>query len=42
MSLVRMLSVGWWLPLKIRSRSAFDSLLTIIWPLIFATTIFLI
>ena len=37
-----MLSVGWWLQLKIRSRSAFDSVLNIIWPLIFATTIFLI
>ena len=36
-----MLAVLWWLQLKIRSRSAFDGLLSILWPLIFATTIFL-
>jgi ABC-2 type transport system permease protein len=41
MSSVRMVLVLWWLQLKIRSRSAFDGLLGVLWPMIFATTIFL-
>jgi ABC-2 type transport system permease protein len=39
---LRLVAVLWWLQLKIRSRSAFDGLLSILWPLFFATTIFLI
>jgi ABC-2 type transport system permease protein len=38
---LRLLGVGWWLQLKMRSRSAFDGLLSIIYPLFFATTVFL-
>jgi ABC-2 type transport system permease protein len=41
MSVARLLLVGTWLQLKIRSRSAFDGLLAIIYPLFFATTVFL-
>jgi ABC-2 type transport system permease protein len=41
MNTVRLVAVLWLLQLKIRSRSAFDGLLAILWPLIFATTIFL-
>lgn len=36
-----MIRVAWWLQLKMRSRSAFDGALTIIWPLFFASTAFL-
>jgi ABC-2 type transport system permease protein len=39
--LVRLVAVTWWLHLKIRSRSAFDGLLGLLWPLFFATTVFL-
>ncbi len=41
MSRLRLVGVLWWLQLKMRSRSAFDGLLSLIWPLFFATTIFL-
>ena len=41
MNVTRLLLVGTWLQLKIRSRSAFDGLLSIIYPLFFATTVFL-
>jgi ABC-2 type transport system permease protein len=40
--LVRLLAIGWWLQLKMRSRSMFDSVLSVLWPLIFSTSIFLI
>ena len=36
--LVRLVLVGWGLNLKLRSRSTFDGLLGIVWPLFFATT----
>ncbi len=42
MSILRLLAVTWWLQVKIRSRSAFDGLLSLLWPLFFATTIFLL
>ncbi|HEY5185451.1 MAG TPA: ABC transporter permease [Actinomycetes bacterium] len=38
---LRLLAVWWWLQLKMRSRSAFDGLLSIVYPLFFATTVFL-
>jgi ABC-2 type transport system permease protein len=38
--LMRLLLVTWWLQLKIRSRSAFDGLLSLLYPLFFATTVF--
>jgi ABC-2 type transport system permease protein len=41
MNIARLLFFGTWLQLKIRSRSAFDGLLAIIYPLFFATTVFL-
>ena len=41
MRTLRLVLVVWWLQLKIRSRSAFDGLLGMIYPLFFATTIFL-
>lgn len=41
MSIVRLVAIGWWLQLKIRSRSAFEGILGVLWPLFFATTIFL-
>ncbi len=41
MSTIRLVLVTWWLQLKIRSRSAFDGLLGLLWPLFFATTVFL-
>ena len=37
---LRLVAVGWWLQLKNRSRSSFDGLLSILYPLFFATTIF--
>ncbi len=40
MRLLRVLAVTWWLQLKIRARSAFDGLLSLLWPLFFATTVF--
>jgi ABC-2 type transport system permease protein len=41
MRTARLLAVAWWLQLKVRSRSAFDGLLSLLYPLFFATTIFL-
>jgi ABC-2 type transport system permease protein len=41
MNITRLLVIGTWLQLKMRSRSAFDGLLSIIYPLFFATTVFL-
>lgn len=41
MRMVRLVVVTWWLQLKIRSRSAFDGILGLIWPIFFATTVFL-
>jgi ABC-2 type transport system permease protein len=38
----RLLAIGWWLHLKILSRSAFDGILGIVYPLFFATTVFFI
>jgi ABC-2 type transport system permease protein len=40
----RIRSVGavWWLHLKMRSRSSFEGVLELMWPLFFATTIFMI
>jgi ABC-2 type transport system permease protein len=40
-SVLRLVLVSWWMQLKIRSRSAFDGLLGLVYPLFFATTIFL-
>jgi ABC-2 type transport system permease protein len=42
MKTVRLLGIGWWLQLKMRSRSAFDGALAIAWPIFFSTSIFLI
>jgi len=42
MSALRLIGIGWWLQLKMRSRSAFDGALSIAYPLFFATSIFLI
>ena len=36
--LLRMVVVGWWLHLKMMSRSPFQAILVVIWPLVFATT----
>jgi ABC-2 type transport system permease protein len=41
MSRLRMIFVLWWLQLKMRARSSFDGLLSLVWPLFFATTVFL-
>jgi ABC-2 type transport system permease protein len=41
MTVLRLLGVSWWMQLKMRSRSAFDGFLSLLWPLFFATTIFL-
>jgi ABC-2 type transport system permease protein len=38
---VRLVTRLWWYQLKIRARSAFDGLLAVIWPMFFATSIFL-
>jgi ABC-2 type transport system permease protein len=40
-SALRLVGIAWWLQLKIRSRSAFEGILGVLWPLFFATTIFL-
>ena len=40
MRAARLLSLGWLLHLKMLSRSAFDGILGVIWPLFFATTAF--
>ena len=42
MRVMRLIAFGWWFHLKIYSRSAFDGLLTLIYPLFFATSIFFI
>lgn len=42
MSIARLLAVGFWMQLKLRQASAFDSFLAIVWPLFFATSIFLV
>lgn len=42
MSTLRLIGLGWWLQLKMRSRSAFDGALAIVYPLFFATSVFLI
>lgn len=41
MKTVRLVAVAWWLQLKMRSRSAFDGLLSLLYPMFFATTIFM-
>jgi ABC-2 type transport system permease protein len=41
MKTARLLLIGTWLQLKMCSRSAFDGLLSIVYPLFFATTVFL-
>jgi ABC-2 type transport system permease protein len=38
---LRLLAVGWWLQLKMRSRSAFDGILAIVYPMFFATSVLL-
>jgi ABC-2 type transport system permease protein len=40
-STVRLLLVGWWLQLKMRTRSAFDGILAIVYPMFFATSVLL-
>jgi len=39
--MIRLVLVSWRLQLKMRSRSAFDGLLSLLWPLFFATAVFL-
>jgi|SRR5579859_274961 len=41
MTSLRLILVAWWLQMKMRSRSAFEGVLGVLWPLFFATTIFL-
>ena len=41
-SIPRVLAVGWWFHLKMLSRSAFNGILQILWPLFFATIAFLL
>ncbi len=41
MRVFRLVTVTWWLQLKMRSRSSFDGFLSIVYPLFFATTVFL-
>jgi ABC-2 type transport system permease protein len=38
---VRLLGLGWWFQLKMRSRSAFDGILGVIYPMFFATSVLL-
>ena len=38
---IRLLLVGWWFQLKMRSRSAFDGILGVIYPMFFATSVLL-
>ena len=40
MSALRLVAVGWWFQLKMRSRSSFDGLLSVVYPMFFATSIF--
>ncbi len=42
MSVLRLVGIGWWLQVKMRSRSSFDGLLAILYPLFFAASVFLI
>lgn len=42
MSVLRLLGVGFWTQLKLRQASTFDSFLSIVWPLFFATSIYLV
>jgi ABC-2 type transport system permease protein len=42
MSTGRLIAVTWWLQLKMRSQSAFDGLLMLVYPMFFATTIFMV
>ena len=41
MAQLRLIVFGWWLQLKMRSRSAFDGLLAIVYPMFFATSVLL-
>lgn len=41
MSILRLIGVAWWLQVKMRARSAFDGLLSLLWPLAFASMVFL-
>ena len=41
MSVLRVIGVSWWLQLKMRSRSAFDGVLGILYPLFFSTVVFM-
>ncbi len=36
---VRLIAISWWLQLKTRTRDPFDGLLSIVFPLFFATTV---
>jgi ABC-2 type transport system permease protein len=40
-SVLRLLATGWWFQLKMRSRSAFDGILGVIYPMFFATSVLL-
>ena len=40
-STLRLLGIGWWFQLKMRSRSAFDGILGVIYPMFFATSVLL-
>ena len=42
MSVPRLIGLGWWLQMKMRSRSAFDGALSIVYPIFFATSVFFI
>jgi ABC-2 type transport system permease protein len=39
--MLRLVAVGWWLQLKMRSRSTFDGALAVVYPMFFATSIFM-
>lgn len=41
MTMARFIVLAWWLQLKMRSRSAFEGLLSIVWPVFFATSVFM-
>ena len=41
-AVARMLTVTWWLQLKMLSASAFNGILQFVWPIFFATTAFLV
>jgi ABC-2 type transport system permease protein len=40
-STLRLLAIGWWFQLKMRSRSAFDGILGVVYPMFFATSVLL-